>query len=70
MAMTLRLTDADDDLLTALAQAYGGISKQQAALRAIRDQAAQQGQHAEVLRIAEDVQVRYAEALTRLGEGP
>lgn len=36
MAMTLRLSDSDDAALTALAQAEG-VSKQEAAVRAIRE---------------------------------
>jgi uncharacterized protein (DUF1778 family) len=68
--MTLRLTDEDDALLAELAQAWGGISKQQAALRAIREQAAQHAQRQTVLALTAGVQERYAEALRRLGEGP
>jgi predicted transcriptional regulator len=69
MAMSLRLTDEDDELLEALASAYG-VSKQQAAIRAIREQAAQQSRLARVRALTADVQRDFADALKRLGEGP
>ena len=67
--MSLRLTDEDDALLDALAQEYG-VSKQQAAIRAIREQAAQHSRLALVRALTADVQRDYADALQRLGEGP
>ena len=48
MAMTLRLTDEQDEMLTALAEA-GGISKQEAAVRAITEQAARLSKDARVV---------------------
>ncbi|HZC73458.1 MAG TPA: hypothetical protein VE442_22365 [Jatrophihabitans sp.] len=67
MAMTLRLTDEQDRALQALADAQH-ISKQEAAVRAIEDQA-------ERLSVARDVNdwleyalVRYDDLLARLAQ--
>jgi uncharacterized protein (DUF1778 family) len=69
MAMNLRLTDEDDELIEALAKAYG-VSKQQAVIRAIREQAAQQVRLSRVRELTREVRRDYANALQRLGEGP
>jgi uncharacterized protein (DUF1778 family) len=69
MAMNLRLTDEDDELIEALAEAYG-VSKQQAVIRAIREQAAQQVRLSRVRELTREVRRDYANALQRLGEGP
>lgn len=66
MAMTLRLNDDDERLLTALAEAEG-VSKHEATLRAIRS-AARRGLHREAVRQASAAhRERYAELLDRLG---
>ena len=70
MAMTLRLTDDDEALVAVLAADYGGVSKHEAILRAVREQAAQHGHRDRVRAIATEVVHEYADALRRLGEGP
>ncbi|MDX6231229.1 MAG: hypothetical protein QOH68_180 [Nocardioidaceae bacterium] len=65
--MTLRLDDEQDAELTALA-ASQGISKNEAALRAIRESAARVNSNDEVRRIARDVIERYGPLLDRLAE--
>lgn len=67
MSMTLRLDDDQDAELTALA-ALQGISKNEAALRAIRESAARVSSDDEVRRIARDVIERYGPLLDRLGQ--
>lgn len=69
MAMTLRLGDHDEELLAELA-AGDGISKHEAVLRAIRDQAAQRGHRRQVRELTAEVTAEYADAIRRLGEGP
>lgn len=64
--MTLRLTDEDEAMLTALAQSQG-ISKQEATVRAIRDTAARSGHEESVRTLSEQGRVRYADLLDRLG---
>ncbi len=67
MAMTLRLTDAEQTALRERAE-LEGISMQEAARRAVRDYVTR-GQHADrVLAAAERVMVAHADALRRLGE--
>lgn len=67
MAMTLRLSDSDDAALTALAQAEG-VSKQEAALRAIREKATQVNRTEEVRRLTDDAVARYGPLLDRLAQ--
>ncbi|TWS20456.1 ribbon-helix-helix protein, CopG family [Tsukamurella asaccharolytica] len=67
MAMTLRLTDDDDAALTALAAAEG-VSKQEAALRAIREKSAQLSRETQVRRLTRDAVARYGPLLDRLAQ--
>ena len=67
MAMTLRLTDAEQTALRERAE-LEGISMQEAARRAVRDYVTR-GQHGDrVSAAAERVMVAHADALRRLGE--
>ena len=66
MAMTLRLTDEDEQALAVLAQSQG-ISKQEATVRAIRDAAARSGHENRVRELSAQARTRYAEVLERLG---
>jgi uncharacterized protein (DUF1778 family) len=66
MAMTLRLTDEQDQALEALARAEG-ISKQEAAVRAITNAAAQRLHADQVTALSETARKRYADLLERLG---
>jgi len=67
MAMTLRLTDAEQTALRERAE-LEGISMQEAARRAVRDYITR-GQHVDrVSAAAERVMVAHADALRRLGE--
>ncbi len=67
MAMTLRLTDNEQDGLRERAEAEG-ISMQEAARRAVREFVAR-GQHSDrVASAAALVMDRHADALRRLGE--
>lgn len=67
MAMTLRLTEEQDRTLTELAAAQG-VSKAEAALRAIMD-AGERDQRARRIDDAlEDVLQRYPKTIQRLGE--
>lgn len=63
--MTLRLTNAEDEALTALAAAEG-VSKQEAAIRAILDRSARLAQDAEVRTAAREAIARYGPLLDRL----
>lgn len=65
MAMTLRLTPAEDRALTLLA-ATRGTSKQEAARRAIVDAAARSVRDAEVRRLAAETVEGHAALLRRL----
>lgn len=65
--MTLRLTDDDDAALTALAAAEG-VSKQEAALRAIREKSAQLSRETQVRRLTRDTVARYGPLLDRLAQ--
>lgn len=66
MAMTLRLTDEDEQVLAVLAQSQG-VSKQEATVRAIRDAAARLGHEDRVRELSAQGRTRYAEVLERLG---
>lgn len=66
MAMTLRLTDEDEQALAVLAQSQG-ISKQEATVRAIRDAAARRSHENRVRELSAQARTRYAEVLERLG---
>jgi len=66
MAMTLRLTDEDEQALALLAEAQG-ISKQEATVRAIRDAAARRVHEDRVSELSVAARARYADVLQRLG---
>jgi len=66
MAMTLRLTDEQDRALELLAQA-DGVSKQEAAVRAITETAARRVQEDRVRELSAAARERYADLLDRLG---
>ncbi len=63
--MTLRLTAEQDRALTLLAEA-DGVSKQEAACRAIIEAAARRTQDAKVRELSAQGRSRYAELLDRL----
>ena len=65
--MTLRLDDEQDAELTALAAAQG-ISKNEAALRAIRESAARVSSDADVRRLTREAIERYGPLLDRLAQ--
>lgn len=67
MAMNLRLTDEQDRALAALAEAEG-VSKNEAAGRAIMERAARVRRHADIERMAAEVVERYGPLLDRLGQ--
>ena len=67
MAMTLRLTDEQDALLSALADA-AGISKQEAVVRAIIEQSARMTKDAQVRGLAREAMARYGPLLDRLAQ--
>lgn len=67
MAMTLRLSEADEAALTALAEAEG-LSRQEATVRAIREAADRHGHQARVSELSARARERYADVLKRLGE--
>ena len=67
MAMTLRLTDEQDALLTDLAEA-AGISKQEAVVRAITEQSARLSKDAQVRELAREAMARYGPLLDRLAQ--
>jgi predicted transcriptional regulator len=67
MSMTLRLSDEQDRALTALAEAEG-ISKREAAVRAITERAARISQDAEVRRLARKAIEDYGPLLDRLAQ--
>lgn len=66
MAMTLRLSNEDERLLTLLAQ-EDGISRQEATIRAIHEVAARRGHERRVKEASARVRNRYADVLERLG---
>lgn len=67
MSMTLRLTDEADEALTALAQAHG-VSKNEAALRAIIDVAHRDARREMIRNATDDIVKRYGPLLDRLAE--
>ena len=67
MAMTLRLTDEQDRMLTALAAAEG-ISKQDAVVRAIVERSSRLAKDAEVRRLAREAIRDYGPLLDRLAQ--
>ncbi len=67
MAMTLRLTDAEQEALRARAEVEG-ISMQEAARRAVREFVARSDHRDRVSRAAERVMDTHSDALRRLGE--
>lgn len=66
MAMTLRLSDEQDLALEALARA-DGVSKQEAAVRAITEAAARRVHEDTVRDLSLAARTRYADLLERLG---
>ncbi|WP_286689527.1 MULTISPECIES: CopG family transcriptional regulator [unclassified Aeromicrobium] len=67
MAMTLRLTDEQDAALTRLANAQG-ISKNEAATRAIQRQLDESEQERDFVAALDDTIARYPSTIRRLGE--
>jgi predicted transcriptional regulator len=67
MAMTLRLTDEQDAALTRLANAQG-ISKNEAAARAIQRQLEESEQERDFVAALDDTIGRYPSTIRRLGE--
>ncbi len=67
MAMTLRLSEEQDRALTFLAERQG-VSKQEAATRAITAQAEQLGHEADVDEAFDWVATTYSSLLDRLGQ--
>ena len=67
MAMTLRLTDDDEKILAELAR-EGGISRQEATVRAIREAAARRGHEKAVQDLSLRARTRYADLLDRLAQ--
>ncbi len=65
--MTLRLTDEQDAALTALAKAQG-ISKNEAAVRAIRRQLDESTAEDAFVSALDDTLARYPSTIRRLGE--
>ncbi len=67
MAMTLRLNDDQERMLTALAEAQG-VSKQEATVRAIAEAADRRGHTADVAALSRLGSERYAALLDRLAQ--
>ncbi|WP_311209119.1 MULTISPECIES: CopG family transcriptional regulator [unclassified Aeromicrobium] len=67
MAMTLRLTDEQDAALTRLANAQG-ISKNEAAARAIERQLSETERERDFVAALDDTLARYPSTIKRLGE--
>lgn len=67
MAMTLRLSDEHDAALTALARAQG-VSKNEAALKAILAEAHRLSRHDQIAASTDRVVARYGALLDRLGQ--
>ena len=67
MAMTLRLTPEDDAALERLAQAQG-VSKHEAALRAIHNDAERVAHRENIEKAVDYALVRYASLLDRLAQ--
>jgi len=66
MAMTLRLSEDDEQLLTALAESEG-LSKQEATVRAIREAAVRRLHQDRVRDLSAAARARYTDLLERLG---
>lgn len=66
MAMTLRLSPSDEEALATLAESQG-VSRHEAALRAIHETAARRGHEAQVAEASAHARERYADLLDRLG---
>lgn len=67
MSMTLRLTDDDDARLTKMAEAEG-ISKNEVAVRAIRERAERFASNDEVRRLTREAIEQYGPLLDRLAQ--
>lgn len=67
MAMTLRLDPDDEQVLEDLARAQG-VSKHEAATRAIRDAGSRRLHESRVSELSASARERYADVLRRLGE--
>ncbi len=67
MAMTLRLTDAEQEALRSRAEAEG-ISMQEAARRAVREFVARSDHRDRVERSTQLIMNKHGDALRRLGE--
>ncbi len=67
MAMTLRLTEEQERALSLLAQAEG-VSKQEAAVRAITEAAARRVRDDRVRALSQEGRARYAGLLDRLAQ--
>lgn len=67
MAMTLRLTDEQDAALTALAKAQG-ISKNEAAVRAIVERASEDLRREQIRRLTDEAVDQYGPLLDRLAQ--
>ncbi|KAA1380216.1 ribbon-helix-helix protein, CopG family [Aeromicrobium fastidiosum] len=67
MTMTLRLSDEDDARLTKMAQAEG-ISKNEVAVRAIRERAERFASNDEVRRLTREAVQQYGPLLDRLAQ--
>lgn len=67
MSMTLRLNDEQDAALTRLAEAEG-VSKNEAAIRAILKSASQSSGETEVRRLTREAAAKYGPLLDRLGK--
>lgn len=65
--MTLRLTETDSAALARLAE-RDGVSRQEAAVRAIRAADSRRSHEQSVAEAAQWVESRYADVLKRLGE--
>ena len=63
--MNLRLDEADDAILAALAASYG-ISKQQAVIRAVREAAVRRDRTMMIQRVSAEVAADWSELLERL----
>lgn len=66
MAMTLRLSDEDEQALSLLAETQK-VSKQEATVRAIREAATRHVRQARVRELSVQGRERYADLLDRLG---
>lgn len=65
--MTLRLSPEDEQALISLAESEG-VSKHEAAVRAIREAAGRRGHVNRVRELSEAARTRYADVLDRLGQ--